>query len=206
MLAYKDRVIIKAVNWLLQFTPKIKFSEAAWAVARYAVQVYHPLPNGMPDLSRPIPELSSESGNLVVDIGRIQVLKFILGISSPSALTSFPYMGVGSGAVPAVHTDDILHTELTGNPARLQLLNTNNVALSDSDIVSEVSGSFLWKCVAQVTYPAGDGNNGQSFSEFGIFSVSTFSPPGNMYNHFINPSPFTKSNALAVIVQITLRA
>lgn len=203
--SWKERVVTSAMNWLGQFLPKPSFQELAWCVAEFEVLSYDALPNGKPDFSRPRPELTQRGRNIVVDDGRKQVLKHILNITSPAAPVNFPYLGVGSGVTAAAATDTTLQTELTGNANRKTLLNTNDLAFTDTDIAFEVSGSFRWKVIAQATYDAGDGNNSSVFAEYAIFSTNVFAT-GKMYNRFVHPSPFTKTASLAVVVKMTLRA
>ena len=149
--------------------------------------------------------MCSSGSNIVVDDGRIHVLKHVLNITSPSAPVNFPYLGVGSGVTAAVATDTTLQTELTGNATRKTLLNVSALPFTDSDIVFEISGSTRWKVIAQATFPDVDGNNGSVFSEYGLFSTNVFAT-GKMYDRFVSPSPFTKSGSLSVVVNVTLRA
>lgn len=202
---WKNRLLEKTISVLASFLPAPRFDDLAWCVAEFETQVYSPLPDGRPDYSKPIKELWSKGHNLVTDVGRQKVLKFVLGINSPAAPVSFPYLGVGSGTTAADAGDTELETELEGNATRKTLLNTSDLALSDSDIAAEVSGAFLWKVVAQATFLSGDANNGSTFAEYGLFTTNTYATDV-MYNRYVHPSPFVKSAALSVVVRVTLRA
>ena len=213
---WKDRIIHNTVNWLLKYAKPLSFSSAVWTIASFNVMSYEALPNGQPDFTKPVPECSYVinnplvNHNMVVDTGRHQVLKSILGISTPTPIVSFPYLGVGEDyTTPEAMGQTGLLSEIVGGnlTARQPLVRAGGGSFTDSDIVSDhpVGTGYYWMVVGQVTYLATD-LVGSVFGEFGLFSVSTFSPSGVMYDRFVNQAHFTKSNTLAVVVQITLRA
>lgn len=143
--------------------------------------------------------------NTILDLGRKQVAKHLLGITTPTALSTFTHMAVGSGVAAAVETDTALTTELTANATRKALTNTSELSFTDTDIVFDTSvGGFRWKTIAQALFLDTDSNNGSLFSEWGVADQAAFGG-GVFYNKFVSPSPFTKSASLSVTAQMLLR-
>lgn len=161
---------------------------------------------------------SHEYKNAVVNVGREQVVRFLFGFGGASSIVA---MGVGASstynttASSGVSVEDTRLTyELIGNPTRKTLTNTNNTSLSISDYSLEtttVSGTTYYsKIVVQAQYAAGDGNNGNVFNEYGLFTTDTLpltptASSGLMFNRFVDPAPITKTASNSITVQVTLR-
>jgi len=153
-----------------------------------------------------------KTGNLIVDVGRINVLKQIppSGLTSFSGINNFGYAGVGNTSTAAAAGDVKLGYEHIANANRISALNTSGSAFSNSDIIAETSGSNTQKLVMQFTWTSGDSNNTQVFSEYGIFSTATLpgtntGTSGSMFARFVPSSSLTKG-AFAVILSWTLQA
>ena len=141
--------------------------------------------------------------NLVTDVGRKNQLQQLLNYGTGVVMN---YLGVGSSSTAATYADVALTAELTGNANRLQMTDINGVVpFISGDLVSEVTGAYRWKTIAQAIFPQGDGNNGSTFAEFAFFNSNTFGA-GTMWNHFIYGSPFPKSALLSATIQITSRS
>lgn len=141
--------------------------------------------------------------NIVVRLARVDLLKHVFNLGSPIN-TGFLYMGAGSGSTAAAVTQSALVTELTGNANRITVTNTAGAALSASDIVQETSSSYDQKIIVQAAYPTGDGNNGSTFYEFGLFSSATFAA-GTMWNRFVLGASIAKTNLIAITLQVSIR-
>jgi len=160
-------------------------------------------------------KLLSESSatNLVVNTGRTQLLGLAF-VPSLSSSGGFYSLGVGASAIAASVTDTRLTYELIGNSTRKLLTDTSGLTPTNTDIVLETTTiggcTFYEKIVLQAVFSAGDGNNGATFNEYGIFTSNALpaSPTGisgNMFNHYIDPSPVTKSGSNQVTAIITIR-
>lgn len=156
----------------------------------------------------------SKGHNLVVNDGRTRVLSLAFVPSASTGLGGFYWLGVGASATPAAVTDTRLTYELIGNATRKFLTNTNGNTPSTGDIQLEtvtVSGcTFYEKLVLQAIYQTTDGNNNNTFNEYGIFTTGTLpgsptSSSGTMFNHYIDPSPATKSSLNTVTAVVTIR-
>lgn len=150
-----------------------------------------------------------ESGNLVVDLGRENILKELFGIAGG---LDFLYLGVGNGSTAAAETQTALVSEITlaSSPAgsladRVNLTDTSGGAIDAGDIQSDATVSpYRKKIVLQGIYGTTD-NNGTTFREFAVFSSDTFGA-GTMLNRFVLGSDIAKTSAISVTVQITFRA
>lgn len=155
--------------------------------------------------------------NLIVNSGRTQAIENLLGLTASAAVVA---IGVGASTTAAQVTDTRLTYELIGNAARKALTNTSGATLSPSDIVTYPSGvtivlnasssaTFYQSITCQAVWNSGDGNNGNQFGEYGLFTTATnpgtpTSTSGIMYNHLIDPSPTVKSSGNSITAQITL--
>lgn len=151
--------------------------------------------------------------NLVVNTGRTQLLSLAF-VPSASSIGGFYYLGVGASATAAAVTDTRLTYELIGNATRKTLTNTNGNQPTSADIQLEtitVSGcTFYEKIVLQATYTTGDGNNNNTFNEYGVFTSATLpvSPTGTsgtMFNHYIDSNPAFKASTNQVQIAVTIR-
>ena len=156
----------------------------------------------------------SKGHNLVVNDGRTRILSLAFVPSASTGLGGFYWLGVGASATPATVTDTRLTYELIGNPTRKFLTNTNGITPTTGNIQLEtvtVSGcTFYEKLVLQAIYSTTDGNNSNTFNEYGIFTTATLpgsptSTSGTMFNHYIDPSPATKSALNTVTAVVTIR-
>lgn len=139
-----------------------------------------------------------QGNNIIVKTGRREILKDLFGVG---ALTDFKYLGVGSGTTDPVVGDTALQTEL--GTTRVTCTNTSNVALSSSDVIDDATVSpYETKIVVQGVFGTGD-LNGNTFSEFGLFSSATVGA-GTMFNRF-EITPISKTSSVSVTVQITIR-
>lgn len=154
---------------------------------------------------------SREMTNLVVNTGRDMLLKDLFMLTGSSGVVC---LGVGASTTPATVSDTRLTHELIGNATRKTLVNTSNAPLSASDIVSEtttISGVIYYrKLVCQATWDVSDGNNGNQFGEYGLFtSVALPGTPtgtsGTMFNHLIDATPPTKSPSNSITAVVTVR-
>ena len=121
---------------------------------------------------------------------------------------------IGASATAAAVTDTRLTYELVGNLTRKTLLDSNNNPVSTGAIQLQtivVGGiTFYEFIVLQATYLTTDGNNNNTFAEYGIFDSATLpgtptSTSGTMFNHLIDPNPGFKSTTNQVLAQITVR-
>jgi hypothetical protein len=166
----------------------------------------------------------SEDHNLITDVGRIELIKLLLGFTAAASGNPFIAMGVGACATAADYADTRLTYELIGNATRKQLEDVSaeviNATADASDIESEtlqVAGpesGDLWKFRKKMrvrgTYASADLNNGNTFREYGIFTSLTLpgSPTGTsgiMFNHFIDPNPTAKIFGETIVAEFTLR-
>lgn len=152
-----------------------------------------------------------ESENLVVNSGRNLLIYFLLGFTGASSVVA---LGVDASSTAAAVTQTQLVYELRGNPTRKSITNTSNVALSASDIVLETttigSTTYYEKIVLQAQFAAGDGNNGNVFNGYGLFTTTTLpatptASSGIMFNRFVDPAPITKTADNSITIQVTLR-
>lgn len=152
-----------------------------------------------------------EMTNLVVNTGRDLLLKDLFMLSGSSGVVC---LGVGASTTAAAVTDTRLTHELIGNATRKPLVNTSNAALSGSDIVAETTtiGGVVYykKLVCQATWDVTDGNNGNQFGEYGLFTTATLpgTPTGTsgiMFNHLIDFTPPTKSASNSITAVVTVR-
>jgi len=152
-----------------------------------------------------------EMSNLVVNDGRDMLLKDLFMLTGSSGVVC---LGVGASTTTASVTDTRLTHELIGNPTRKSLVNTSNAALSPSDIVSEtatISGVVYYKkLVCQATWDVSDGNNGNQFGEYGLFTTNVLpgtptGTSGTMFNHLIDFTPPTKSASNSITAVVTVR-
>ena len=155
--------------------------------------------------------------NLIVNSGRSQLIANALGLTGSSAIIA---LGVGASTTAAQVTDTRLTHELIGNATRKALTNTSGAALSPSDITTYPSGTaivlnatstatFYQSITAQAVYDSGDGNNGNQFGEYGLFTTVTLpgtptASSGVMFNHLIDASPTTKTASNSITAQVTL--
>lgn len=160
-----------------------------------------------------------EDFNIVVNDGRSNVIAQLLGLASGAAGVAIISMGVGASSDGSTdETRTRLSYEYLGNANRIALTNTDSETFlgltnrDDIDLETLVvsSYSFYEKVVVQAVYGPSDGNNGQVFREYGLFSSLTLpgaptSTSGVMFNRFIDPDPITKSGSNSVVVQVTLR-
>jgi len=158
-----------------------------------------------------------ELKNLIVNAGRNQDL---LNLFMLPGSGGFVALGAGASTTAATVSDTRLTYELIGNAARKSLTNTSGAALSPSDVVSYPSGvaivlnatstaTFYSSVTCQAVYDSGDGNNGNQFGEYALFTTATnpatpTSTSGVMYNHLIDPSPTIKSAANSITCQVTV--
>lgn len=176
------------------------------------------------DADRNVISISQEH-NLIVNTGREQMIRLLMGFTSGEAGTPFIAMAVGASATTAVVGDTRLEYELIGNATRKALTNVSNVTLTSggtgSDIESEsiqVAGelavddkwTFKRKIRVRATYEIDDGNNGNTFREYGLTSTLTkpgtpTSTSGNLFNRFIDPNPTPKTSGETIIAEFTLR-
>lgn len=152
-----------------------------------------------------------ESENLVTNVGREFVVRYLFGFGGASSIVA---LGVGASSTAPAVTQTQLVSELIGNAARKDLTNTSGGALSVSDYVLETttigSTTYYSKIVLQAQFAAGDGNNGNTFNEYGLFTtavlpISPTASSGDMFNRFVDAAPITKTGSNSVTVQITLR-
>lgn len=155
----------------------------------------------------------SEDYNLVVNSGRTRLMSLAF-IPSASAAGGFYFLGVGASSTTAQVADTRLTYELVGNLTRKSLVNSNNLTPGTGDIQLQtitISGvTFYEYLVLQATYLTTDGNNNNTFAEYGIFDSGTLpgtptATSGTMFNHFIDPNPATKSSTNQVQASITIR-
>jgi hypothetical protein len=162
-----------------------------------------------------IPEKASvtEQTNLVVNTGRTRLMSLAF-VPSASAAGGFYFLGVGASATVAAVTDTRLTYELIGNPTRQTLLNSNNGTVNTGNIqllTIVVGGVTFYEFLQlQATYLTNDGNNLNTFAEYGIFDSATLpgsptSTSGTMFNHLIDPNPSFKSTTNQILSQITIR-
>ena len=156
--------------------------------------------------------------NLVVLSGQEMICRFLFGFGGASSI-----VGLGVGASSTYNTvassgvsvnDTRLTYELTGNATRKALTNTNNVSLSVADFTQEIttvgSTTYYSKITVQSQFAAGDGNNGNTFQEYGLFDTlvlpsSPTASSGTMFNRLVDPAPITKTASNSLTVQVTLR-
>lgn len=181
----------------------------SWDVTTHPVLDY--LPDGTPVLGEPNHRSISE--NLVVNTGRTQLISMAF-VPSASAIGGFYYLGVGASSTTAQVIDTRLTYELIGNPTRKTVTNANGVTPTTGDIQLQtitVGGcTFYEYIVLQTTYTTTDGNNNNTFAEYGLFTLAALpgSPTGTsgiMFNHYIDPNPAFKASTNQVTVQITVR-
>ena len=153
-----------------------------------------------------------ESGNLILNIGRDEVLKLLFGFSGSS-----PFISLAAGACStAADVDDLgLNYEHILNATRKTLTNTSDAPLSASDIQTEevvVSGTTYYrKVVARASYDgATDGNVYQPFQEFGLANTVTLpatptSTSGVLLNHYVSLDPTILNPDTTIVVDTTIR-
>ena len=122
-------------------------------------------------------------------------------------------MGVGASATAAQVTDTQLTYELIGNAYRKTLTDINGNTPNTTDIVTAsavIGGCTFYQYIQlQAIYTTSDGNNGNVFNEYGLFSTTVLpgsptSSSGVMFNHYIDPSPVTKSSSNQVTALVTI--
>jgi hypothetical protein len=135
-------------------------------------------------------------------------------VPSASAIGGFYYLGVGASSTSATVLDTRLTYELIGNLTRKTLLDTNSQTPQTGDIQTQtivIGGSTFYQFIAlQATYTTTDGNNNNTFAEYGLFTTGTLpvtptSTSGTMFNHYIDPNPAFKAATNQVQVVVTLR-
>lgn len=155
----------------------------------------------------------SHGYNLVVNNGRSQLMSMAF-VPSASAIGGFYYLGVGASSTTATVTDTRLTYELIGNPTRKSLTNTNGVTPSTGDIQLQtivIGGvTFYEYLVVQSIFTTTDGNNNNTFAEYGLFTTGTLpgaptSTSGTMFNHYIDPNPAFKASSNQITVVVTIR-
>jgi hypothetical protein len=150
--------------------------------------------------------------NIVVIGGRENVLNLLFALAASSTVVA---LGAGASGTAATATDTRLNYELVGNASRKPLTNTSFAPLSSADVVLEtfVDGfgeTYYTKIIVQGVYQLVDGNNGQPFQEYGLFSTTALpgtptSTSGIMFNHFVAGAPVVKDNTITITVQVTIR-
>lgn len=153
--------------------------------------------------------------NLVTNVGKDQLIANLLALTASAGVIA---LGVGASTTTATVSDTRLTYELIGNATRKTLTNTSGAALSPSDIVTgnttivinaTSSATFTKSITCQATYNSGDGNNGNQFGEYGLFTLVTnpgtpTSTSGVIFNHLIDPDPTFKNASNSVTIQISL--
>lgn len=162
---------------------------------------------------------SHEAKNIVVNTGRDNTIAQLLGFTWSASGTPVISMGVGASSDGTTdQTKTKLSYEYIGNASRQTLTNTDSetlLNLADRNDISletlNVSGyDFYKKIIVQSVYGPSDGNNGQVFREYGLFTTLTkpstpSATSGVMFNRFVDSDPITKSGSNSVVVQVTLR-
>lgn len=155
----------------------------------------------------------SRSENLVVNTGRTQLMSMAF-VPSASAIGGFYYLGVGASSTAAAPGDTRLTYELIGNPTRKTLTDSNGLTPQTGDIQTQtivIGGVTYYQFLElQSTYTTTDGNNNNTFAEYGLFTTgvlpgSPTSSSGTMFNHYIDPNPAFKSATNQVQVAVTIR-
>jgi hypothetical protein len=154
-------------------------------------------------------------GNIIVNTGKDRVfgLTFV-----PVATSQFLYLAVGASSTPATVTDQHLTYELTGNANRKTLTSNlvgnvgNPISYNDITLNTVTIGSntYTMQFQGQVQWASGDGNNGNTFNEYGMFDTATNpgSPTGQsgvMLNHLVDLSPINKSASNSAQTVVTFR-
>ena len=156
-----------------------------------------------------------EIKNLITNSGRTQFFRNMFGLAASSILVA---MGVGASTTTAQVTDTQLTYELIGNATRKSLTNTSGVPLSNSDIVTGTTtivlnatstATFYQSIAVQAVFNTVDGNNGNQFGEYALFTTLTLpgSPTassGVMFNHLVDPAPTVKTSANSITAVCTL--
>jgi hypothetical protein len=146
-----------------------------------------------------------EDGNIVVNLGRENILKEIFGIVG----LDFLYLNVGSGSTAATAADTSLVTETTNLnggslTTRINLTDASGGVIDAPDVVPDVTlPPYTRKIVVQGILATTD-NNGTIVREIAIFSSDTFGA-GTMLNRFVLGADISKTSAISITINITLR-
>jgi hypothetical protein len=155
----------------------------------------------------------SKGENLVTNTGRTALLSMAF-VPSASAIGGWYWLAVGASSTAAQVTDTRLTYELVGNATRKALTNTNGAVPSVGDISLQTItiGGFTYYeyIVLQTTFLTTDGNNNNTFAEYGLFTTGVLpagptGSSGGMFNHYIDSNPAFKAATNQITVAITIR-
>lgn len=143
------------------------------------------------------------------------MLKLLFGLSGVSMVA----LGAGVSSTVGSTSDTNLGSELIANATRLPIGKTSStagsfVALDSSSVVDDVtiiSGvTYEKKLECRAIFPTTDGNNGNPFRRYALFSTNTLpgtpaGTSGTMFNVYVAGSDINKDASTEIDVDVTIR-
>jgi len=142
-----------------------------------------------------IPGSEQVDHNMVVDIGAIEIVKWLAN-ATPGTAGSFKYMALGGTGTAAAHGQTALISEFTGTGTYVRIAGTQTAI---NEVLYPANGAKCYQVVA--TFPASTGLT--SVAEYGLFDQ--LAAGGKMLIRAVfSPVRDNANNALEVTYQLTV--
>ena len=152
-----------------------------------------------PETGEYVPESEQVDTNMVVDVGAINIVKWLAN-STPASAGAFKYMGIGTVNTAAAHGQTALLGELTGGSPTYARISGTQSAINE--VLYPANGAKCYQVVAE--FPATTATGADTIAEYALFDSAIGGTSNMLIRAVFAPVRDNKNNNLEVTYQLTV--